>query len=302
MGSITQFVFHEVVIRKWGNSGFEVAFIVFGCFQLCSIFAVCLFKFTYVQNVSNEEHEDKNVWSFYLHYPFDKDRNWFTIENYLFEWDIWVKSRPKLFSSQLFHILTGFLSLIFKILIPFSNVRNIEKNLISDTLQNILLLIPIFESLIQRCLQFCQILFAGICFFLNLFSFLGKSLIMFFNILLKFGNEWPQLPSQMRIDNSTPFLKLPVFVWSINLFYLLCKLSKRMAHFRIIVFALAMFLHTFSILSIWLTRNVEFWYSAILVPFSWPITHIIFIIIQELFHKVMKGCEVRELILGPHNL
>ena len=64
MGSITQFVFHEVVIRKWGNSGFEVAFIVFGCFQLCSIFAVCLFKFTYVQNVNNEEHEDKNVWFF----------------------------------------------------------------------------------------------------------------------------------------------------------------------------------------------------------------------------------------------
>lgn len=54
LSSITQFVFHEAVIRKWGNQGFKVAFIVFGCFQLCSFFMVLKFRLKYVKEDDEE--------------------------------------------------------------------------------------------------------------------------------------------------------------------------------------------------------------------------------------------------------
>ena len=46
--SVSQFVFHEVGIRNWGDEGFRIAFIVFGVFQIGSILAVLQFKFGYL--------------------------------------------------------------------------------------------------------------------------------------------------------------------------------------------------------------------------------------------------------------
>lgn len=45
LASISQFIIHEVVIRKWGNDGFRAAFIGFGVLQIISILFVRSFQY-----------------------------------------------------------------------------------------------------------------------------------------------------------------------------------------------------------------------------------------------------------------
>lgn len=46
--SMAQFIFHEIVIRKWGNDGFTAAFIGFGILQILGLVFIRIFNFTYM--------------------------------------------------------------------------------------------------------------------------------------------------------------------------------------------------------------------------------------------------------------
>ena len=50
LASLTQCIFHEVVIRKWGNDGFKAAFIGFGIFQMIGLICINIFKFEYAES------------------------------------------------------------------------------------------------------------------------------------------------------------------------------------------------------------------------------------------------------------
>lgn len=53
--SLTQFIFHEIVIRKWGNNGFTAAFIGFGILQIFGLTFVNIFKFKSAENLRKNQ-------------------------------------------------------------------------------------------------------------------------------------------------------------------------------------------------------------------------------------------------------